>query len=183
MTIEEKAKAYDEAIERAKESFSYPSYPGFMRVDIIFPELKESEDEKMRAMAIKAVHAPEAQSCIKSWGINPDDVIAWLEKQKPVELSKSAYTNNKNVIEYADKYSHQIWEKLMDNYKRITNYSIGCNDVSDIVLNSIIDTYNWLEKQKSTNKVNWTELTYEDINTLEGLINNVHYEFPHGINE
>lgn len=46
-----------------------------------------TEDEKMRAMAIKAVYAPEAQSCIKSWGINPDDVIAWLEKQgaqKPI---------------------------------------------------------------------------------------------------
>ena len=31
----------------------------------------------------------------------------------------------------------------MDNYKRITNYSIGCNDVSDIVLNAILDSIDW----------------------------------------
>ena len=65
-------KKYKEALERAKKGEC---------LENIFPELKESEDDKMRAMVIKAVYAPEAQSCIKSWGINPDDVIAWLEKQ------------------------------------------------------------------------------------------------------
>ena len=64
-------KKYKEALERAKKGEC---------LENIFPELKESEDDKMRAMVIKAVYAPEAQSCIKSWGVNPDDVIAWLEK-------------------------------------------------------------------------------------------------------
>lgn len=51
-------------------------------IEYIFPELKESAyNDVMREMAIRAVHAPEAKSCIKSWGIEPDDVIAWLEKQ------------------------------------------------------------------------------------------------------
>jgi predicted phosphohydrolase len=43
----------------------------------------------------------------------------------------------------------------MDNFKNIKNYHIGCNDVSDIVLNAIIDTYNWLEKQGQ--KPAWSE--------------------------
>lgn len=76
------------------------------------------------------------------------EMITWLEKQKDyIKFPNSAYTSNKDVIEFADKYSHDVWEKLMDNFKKIENYHIGCNDVSDIVLNAIINTYNWLEKQ------------------------------------
>ena len=86
LTIEEKAKAYDEAYARMSRAYNDNRCTiGF--INEIFPELKESKDERMREMAIKAVHAPEAQSCIKSWGINPDDVITWLEKQgaqKPI---------------------------------------------------------------------------------------------------
>ena len=48
MTQEEKAKAYDEAIERAREAIK--NNPDFVRVtpqlmEEIFPELKESEEE------------------------------------------------------------------------------------------------------------------------------------------
>lgn len=83
---------YTQALEKALSFMK-----GYERREIsieefseIFPEFKESEDEKMRAMAIKAVYAPEAQSCIKSWGINPDDVIAWLEKQQKPVISYDA---------------------------------------------------------------------------------------------
>ena len=76
------------------------------------------------------------------------DILDWLEKQKDcIKLPNSAYTSNKDVIEFADKYSHAVWENLMDKFKKIENYSIGCNDVSDIVLNAIINTYNWVKKQ------------------------------------
>lgn len=74
-------KAYKDALERAREIHNEHRAQCFDVMVKVFPELKESEDEKMREMAIKAIYAPEAQSCIKSWGINPDDVIAWLEKQ------------------------------------------------------------------------------------------------------
>lgn len=78
-------KKYKEALERAKKNEC---------LENIFPELKESEDEKMREMAIKAIYASEAQSCIKSWGVNPDDVIAWLEKQckKDVQVILPTFT-------------------------------------------------------------------------------------------
>lgn len=46
---------------------------------------------------------------------------------------------NKQITDYADKYSHEVWEKLMNNFDVIEDYFIGCNDVSDIVLNAIID--------------------------------------------
>lgn len=58
----------------------------------------------------------------------------------------SAFTDNKDVIEFADKYSYKIWLELMDNFKTIKDYKIGANDVSDIVLNAIISTYNFFNK-------------------------------------
>lgn len=70
-----------------------------------------------------------------------------LEQKDEQELPNSAYTSNKSINKFADDYSHMIWDKLMDKFNKIENYSIGCNDVSDIVLNAIINTYNWLKKK------------------------------------
>jgi hypothetical protein len=50
------------------------------------------------------------------------------------------------LYEFADKYSHKIWLELIDNFKTIESYEIGANDVSDIVLNAIISTYNFYNK-------------------------------------
>lgn len=56
LSIEQKAKAYDEAIERAKKLkedpqgvlYEYSYKEGDTICDYIFPELKESEDERIR---------------------------------------------------------------------------------------------------------------------------------------
>ena len=47
MTTEEKARAYDEAIERAKKCLDEKRDTCFVRPNVIFPELAESEDERM----------------------------------------------------------------------------------------------------------------------------------------
>jgi predicted AAA+ superfamily ATPase len=101
MTQEQKAKAYDEAIDKLQSLITNANKQGHIIIRIedlenSFPELKESEDDRMREMAIKAVYAPQAQSCIKSWGINPDDVIAWLEKQG----KKSVWTDNDRIMTF-----------------------------------------------------------------------------------
>lgn len=76
LSIEEKAKRYDEAIELAKDSFNYPDYPGFIRADVVFPEIKKSEDERIRKELIDFVNSRLAgfPQCKK--------FIAWIEKQK-----------------------------------------------------------------------------------------------------
>ena len=78
MTEKEKAKAYDEAIERAKKSY------GNRIAEEIFPELKESKDKKIREAILNGLidcrDAPDL-----GWsnfgGIHIDDCIDWLEKQ------------------------------------------------------------------------------------------------------
>lgn len=93
-----------------------------------FPELVESRDELMRKMAIKAVYAPEAQSCIKSWGVSPDDVIAWLEKQGEQMIAKGERKNIAlSIINYLD--NNRV-EGCMDLS------SMECEDLENAVMNS-----------------------------------------------
>ena len=44
--------------------------------------------------------------------------------------------------EYADQYSKGIYDVLSEHFDLFENHRIGCNDVSDIVLNAILDACN-----------------------------------------
>ena len=81
MTQEQKAKAYDEALERAKE-YNFDGAKQVVKdfVTYIFPELKESKDEKIRKILIDYM-----RSVIDINGIKGEEIIAWLEKQESVE--------------------------------------------------------------------------------------------------
>ena len=138
--MENYGQKYYEALERARK-LQENSNGMILKKWLwnIFPELKESEDERIRKEIISALKYANHKGVY-------DKHIAWLEKQGG-NLVKNGHTDNKDFIKYADKYSHEIWHKLMDNFKNIKDYHIGCNDVSDIVLNAIIDTCNWLEKK------------------------------------
>ena len=83
MTIEQKAKAYDEALEKAKKlQKTCDSQAVVGWCEFLFPELAESEDERMLR---------EIRRYIKEQGDKPTglpngtaavaDMIAWLEKQ------------------------------------------------------------------------------------------------------
>lgn len=89
LSIEEKAKAYDEMLVKAKElKEANPSDEGIQKwVEDAFPELIESKDEKARKALIKffSTTAPGSQTC----GVDDRDIIAWLEKQK--EIDKTSY--------------------------------------------------------------------------------------------
>lgn len=81
-TKEQKAKAYDEALERAKnlykDAIDRREYIRAKLCEIIFPELKESEDERIRKWLIdwaKAVNWSE------QFTVTKEQVLAWLEKQ------------------------------------------------------------------------------------------------------
>ena len=80
--IEQKAKAYDKAIERAEGLIDFCSDSELKTLEYVFPELRESEDERIRKELLehcKNQAKPYIQTgnkCpqIQSW-------IAWLEKQ------------------------------------------------------------------------------------------------------
>ena len=72
LSINEKAKAYDKAIERAKKIY------GNGIIERIFPELKESDDERIKK---NCIHFLELQKQHHAATFEIEECIAWLEKQ------------------------------------------------------------------------------------------------------
>ena len=84
MTQAEKAKRFDEALKLAKEQHQYPWVRGSKDVlEEIFPELRESDDEKIRKWLIGTIKQIPDDS-IEWKTICKSDVLAWLDR--PSEL-------------------------------------------------------------------------------------------------
>jgi len=80
MTVEEKARAYDKALKWMREL--YPGLNGATKEDAehYFPELRESEDEKIRrVIGLALTDVPEER--FTSLGTTLKDCLAYLEKQ------------------------------------------------------------------------------------------------------
>lgn len=91
MNTEQKAKAYDEALKQVKKELAAC---GSMNCDAarlifrLFPQLRESEDERIRKALIQEFKEKVQKSFEWKDGIPNNAVLAWLEKQKeqkPVE--------------------------------------------------------------------------------------------------
>ena len=114
-----------------------------------FPELKESEDERIRkALLTKFTNEKEKGAKYDVHGVSLDDIIAYLEKQPTNE---------------------EMLRTLRAEYEK------GVADT--------IAKYEQKEQKPEEKPINWTELTWEDINELEDIINKVHYEFRNGIGQ
>lgn len=93
LSIEQKAKAYDEAIKKAKSKIKNDTDHVLYEDDIIdiFPELYESEDERIKNEIIDYISTADDKELIpyESW-------IAWLEEQ-------ANHANFRNKIQIGDK--------------------------------------------------------------------------------
>lgn len=104
MNKEEKAKAYDEALERArkikegKDGWNYSNHYEINPVlEEIFPQLRESEDERIRKKILELVrkHSVNHERCMME---------GWLEKQKE---QKELPLMNGNADLYFDEWNQQ----------------------------------------------------------------------------
>ena len=81
MTIEEKAKAYDEALKQAKFYHgNCPSEPEKKKLEKMFPVLCESRDEQIRKFLVG-----EFERRKDGWAhpdISIEDILAWLDRHK-----------------------------------------------------------------------------------------------------
>jgi len=152
LTIEQKAKAYDEALEKAHQLCTYPTTKPFISdLQDLFPELKESEDEKIMK-EIKAFIRSRGSQITQS---KTDAWIAWLEKQgeqKPVakyKVGDTVYYDSfgrlvsfviANIVEdgtdnpmYEDKDGNSVFQNDIveqntawsEDDEKKTNYLIG----------------------------------------------------------
>lgn len=73
-------KAYKEALERARE-LSIDGYLDAIAIDELFPELEESEDERVRKGLVKAVSGTLEGNKLFGTDVTREEALAWLEKQ------------------------------------------------------------------------------------------------------
>lgn len=132
LSIEQKAKAYDEAIERAKnlhkDAIDMGENIRAKQCEIIFPELKESENGEIRESLV-AYFAKFKQSDMWDDDFSFGDVLSWLEKQGMSYTKRDvddAYlegvTNTKNEIEKQYEETYQIRKDIATfifNYKGV----------------------------------------------------------------
>lgn len=157
MTEKEKAKAYDEAIERAKKLYGNGIAEG------IFPELKESDDEKMRNFIINEL------ACLRATDEKSSDryeeltnAIDWLEKQRDKDKLIQ------ELGEYKVKYTQEVLEKYVNSMsnkddERLRKTAIAfLKDFAEQGYENAVECIAWLEKQRKP-KSYWkpTEEQYE----------------------
>ncbi len=124
MTNEEKARAYDEALDRCKEwvsgtwGHSVDDTPKDI-AEYIFPQLAESEDEILRQALIYGINKYGDEYKVKTfagWPITA--LIAYLEKQKP-----EGYLDKDMVYAIMNKLHKLTFSQLIpinsDEYKMI----------------------------------------------------------------
>lgn len=94
------------------------------------------------------------------------------------------------VCNGAYQYSEKVFE--CGHMLCSTDVHPATKEQRDLLFSKMKESgYEWDAEKKETRKIEqkpvdnlkWNELTWEDINTLEEIINNVHYEFRNGIGE
>ena len=83
-----------------------------------FPELKESEDERLRKAVLKLTEGIPAEEVLKEYGLTPSDVEKWLEKQ-----GKQMSSGWRDNGVYPEENGVRIWHdghtfKVLKNWDR-----------------------------------------------------------------
>lgn len=115
MTIEEKAKAYDEAVNKLRRFMARGVEPLITRADVqdFFPELKESKDEMIRKMCMRYLDREYQHCSFADDKKNIEKCIAWLEKQGKSmwrdEDEKNLNDLDVILFEYRDMSKENYW--------------------------------------------------------------------------
>lgn len=176
-TIEEKAKAYDEAVERASHIKDYKTLTPQETVEYIFPDLKESEDERIRKALIQFLR--DYPTNLPNGKYSRSDFFTWLEKQKepkprieicPHSIKSKSYKEQNPAWSEEDKETIDLLiEILKVNHPNgeFKTTEAGIIDVKYISTEEIISR---LESLRPQPKQEWSE---EDEEMLEYVIGDV----------
>ena len=114
--IEEKAKRYHEALEAAVVAHKDEDKHLKATLERIFPELKESEDERIRKTLIELIKCNERSGYNSINNIETSSILAWLEKQgekKPYEWHSEDEQNLNDALTYIDDKYLRKWLKYI----------------------------------------------------------------------
>lgn len=116
-------KLYNDAVKKMLDIIrgdEHPVLPKEIGLHL-FPELKEQlQNEMFQRMAIKAIRTEEGQNIIKQNGVNPEDVIVWLNQEHAVTENKNKklmYSVGDWLIKMATNYNYPAYPVLVTDIK------------------------------------------------------------------
>ena len=133
LSIEEKAKRYDEALKVLHKYDGVNIIFSQSLKEKMFPELKESEDEKIKKSLIRLVKAFYDCNFPTPEGFERKDILAWIEKQSE---QKSAWSEESSA--FKDKLL-----ELFQKFRYIKESAPTNGDIIDYVdahIQELIDT-------------------------------------------
>ena len=168
-------KKYQEALERAKDILCYKEVRK-EDIEYLFPELKESDDEKIRRWIIDDIryninNEPLNNSEYKK---KAEKAIAWLEKQRDRDKLIQ------ELGEYKVKYTQEVLEKYINNMsnkddERLRKTVIAfLKDFAEQGYENAVECIDWLEKQgeqapSQTNERAWLYLVSDVLTWKDGI--------------
>ena len=154
MGNKEKAKAYDEVIERTNKSYDNEI------TEKIFPELKENKDERIKKAIIEFFESEDDNTTYSL--VRKKDIIDWLEKQGKEEYTLKSFKDEdvRKFMQYIEKQA-KAYEFNLPN----RSYDIYAFEKDLLV---------WLEKQgkqapSQTNERAWLYLVSDVLTWKDGI--------------
>lgn len=112
MTTEEKAKAYDNIIERVTELYETGTPLTMEQMEHLFPELHKSKGERIRKELIFFLKEEITQCSIKEHAEKLKEFVAYLEKQK-----EENHDGKKWI--YEDEYRKGLYRSFNDGMDEV----------------------------------------------------------------
>lgn len=160
-TIEEKAKAYDELIPKLKEWHDglQDRSPAKDTLELILPQFRESEDERIRKCICMALTDVDEQR-FKDFGTTLKDCLAYLERQKEQKPISSC-----DIVPYID----DAIAALQDMWRE-EKVAFDWDDMHEMIEDVAHHFYH-----KEPKPVEWSE---EDERILTGIIERGSVQVP-----
>ena len=145
MTIEEKAKAYDETIEKLRNFYrDYDIVSNLIDVKKelanLIPELKENEGEMIRKALTEYFHDSKKAN-IWCNGFSPDSILDWLKKQVPADENKIVKGIRRGI-------AISLINHFDANSKGMCLSNMECEDIENAIINEDWDkVYDYMKKK------------------------------------
>lgn len=154
LSIEEKAKAYDDAIEIARAKYAMKDQPTHQDLVDIFPELAELKNERIRKHLIGVVELYYGKTDEQG----KKDCLAWLEKQGEQKIK----TPEESLGIDSDTYNKIVDECIYDEQKP------AWSEEDEAMLAEISDLL-WEGYKQSGSKFSWDDIRNWVIHKLKSL--------------
>lgn len=186
LTIEQKAQRYDEAIEIAKRINNEQQAQPFNIMTRVFPELAESEDDRIRKEMLQIAKESEDSFYMAMTPNKREKLIAWLEKQGEQNPVISEDALREGIAHFGiTQYQIDNWlKKYVDVEKQVEQKPTGWSEEDEELMKwsinnltelknrfgeeygKVDDCINWLKSLKE--RYTWKP-SEEQIEVLESI--------------